>query len=146
MSSKKLLIGTLIAFVYLFLIDYLWYAQLMSNFYTDVPGVNRVDVLIPWIALGQFLLGYAFCRLYLKGFDANSPLVSQGVKHGLMISILMIFSVAFIRYGVNEHAPLSEYLVDACYHTIQLIVLGIIIALFFGAEGGRPGQSGGGGT
>lgn len=146
MFNKKLLIGTLIAFLFIFILDYLWYGLLMGDFFTRVPGVDRDMPLFPFLILGTLIMAYAFCALYVKGFDVNKPLVSQGISHGVLVCLLMFIPIGMIVYGVQEHAPLSEYLVDIVFRIVQFVVLGIIVAKFFGVDPERPGQTEGGGN
>ena len=145
MFNKKLLIGTLIAFVFIFMLDYLWYGLLMGDFFTRVSGVDREMPLFPFLILGTLIMAYAFCALYVKGFDNNKSLVSQGINHGILVCLLMFIPLGLIVYGVQEQAPLSEYLVDMVFRIIQFVVLGIIIAKFFGVNPERPGRTPGGG-
>jgi hypothetical protein len=146
MSTQKLLVGTLITLVYIFILDYLWYGILMSDYFISMPGVDRDMPLFPWLILGMLIMSYAFCAIYLKGREKNKPLVSQGINYGLLVLLLMFVPMAFIRYAVVEYAPLSEYLVDLAYRVVQILVLGIIVAKYFGLEGARPGKVDDGGN
>ena len=104
MSTQKLLIGTLIAFAFIFLLDYVWYGILMQDFFTRVDGVDRAMPLFPYLILGTLIMAYAFCAIYLKGREANKPVVSQGVSYGILVSLLMFVPIAFIRYAVVNTA------------------------------------------
>ena len=147
MSTKKLLVGTLIAFVFIFLLDYLWYGVLMNDFFTRVPEVDREMPLFPWLILGTLIMAYAFCRLYLKGRTSDATVNAQGIQHGILVVLLVFVPMALIRYGVQSHAALSEYLIDLVFRVVQFIVLGIIIANYFGQieTRERPGKGAGGG-
>lgn len=138
MSTQKLLIGTLIAFAFIFVLDYVWYGMLMSDYFTSPAGMRDMP-LFPYLILGTLVMAYAFCAIYLKGREKNKPVVSQGVSYGILISLLMFVPMALIRYAVASHAPISEYLVDLIFRIVQMIILGIIIAKFFGLDGARPG-------
>ena len=147
MSTQKLLVGTLIAFVFIFALDYLWYGVLMNDFFTDA-GSSREMPLFPWIILGTLIMAYAFCRLYLKGRNNETSVTSQGIQHGILVLLLVFVPMALIRYAVHSHAPLSEYLIDLVFRVVQFIVLGIIIAKYFGPiemTRERPGTGQGGG-
>ena len=145
MPTQKLAIGTLIAFIFIFLLDYLWYGVLMSDFFTRIPGADRAQPEFLWLILGTLSMAYAFCYIYYKGREKEKPVVAQGVRYGFVVCLLLFVPMAFIRYGVQQHAPLSEYLIDLVYRFIQIIVLGIIIAKVIGLQGARPGHHGDGG-
>ncbi len=144
MPTQKLAIGTLIAFIYIFFLDYLWYGILMRDFFTST-GADRDMPIFPWLILGTLIMAYAFCYIYYKGREKEKPVVAQGIRYGIMICLLMFIPMALIRYAVMDYAPFSEYLVDTLFRVVQIIILGVIIAKFFGLEGARPGyvQEGG---
>ncbi len=144
MPTKKLAIGTLIAFLFIFFLDYLWYGVLMSDYFATTDA-DRDMPLFPYLILGTLCMSYAFCYIYYKGREKEKPVVAQGVRYGFMVMLLMFIPMALIRYAVQDHAPLSQYLTDLLFRFIQIIILGVIIAKFFGLDGARPGKSGGGG-
>ena len=145
MSNQKLLIGTLITFAYIFILDYLWYGLLMHDSFASMPGVDRDMPIFPWLILGTLIMSYAFCAIYLKGREKNKPVVSQGVNYGILVLLLMFIPMLLIRYAVVAYAPMSDYLLDLVFRVVQILILGVIVAKFFGLEGARPGKSGGGG-
>jgi hypothetical protein len=119
----------------------------MGEFFVYTPGVDRTMPLFLYLIIGTLIFAYAFCRIYRKGYEDDKPLISQGISYGILVSLLMFIPMAFIRYSVMETSPLSHYLIDAIFRVVQMVILGIIVAKFFGdltiAE--RPGLKGGGG-
>lgn len=145
MSTSKLIVGTLLAFAIFFVLDFIWYELIMSNFYSEIEGLYRETPLFPYIIVGMLVLGYAFCALYVKGYDGSKPLVSQGISHGVLVSLIAFVPMTFIYYGVYAYAPAKEYIVDLIYHVVQAIVAGIVIANYFGPIKEKPGRVSGGG-
>ena len=129
MNSTKLAICTLVATVYIFILDYVFYGILMSDFFMECCMRDGMPDML-WLVIGTLVMAFMFCMMYPKGVEGSNK-TQQGLRYGIMIAILIFVSVNFIMYGVNDPAQCGElttYLVDMIWRIVQFAVLGVIVA------------------
>lgn len=137
MSTTKLVICTLVATVYVFLIDYVWYGMLMTPDSGD-PGVMPNFL---WVIIGYLIFGLMFCIIYAKGVEPGSA-TQQGLRYGIMIGFITAVALGFVLHGVSamggmeEWSDLSTVLRDSAFEVVKLGILGVIIAHLSGVHRG----------
>lgn len=145
MSSQKILIGSLIATVVVFALDYLFYGVLMMEYFAS-PTTDLESPRFLWIILGTFAFGLAFCALYAKAYNENKPTLSQGISFGINVALLVFVFTFLIKYGTSNVSSMSQILTETVYRTVQMVILGAIIAMYFGQITTKPGMASGGGA
>jgi hypothetical protein len=145
MSTTKLIICTLVGTVYLFLLDYVWFA-IMDN----ASGADAMPAF-HWMIIGYILLALVFCLIYAKGVEPGSA-TQQGLKFGLLAGILVFVSANFMWLGLADLFPCMEYdlmstIKNSVFYLVEMGVLGIIVAHLSGLSGAPEASRGGtGGT
>jgi len=132
MNTSKLLLGTLIGTVVVFLLDALFYGSLTRDVFTMVPGYDREWPQWPWLIFGLVIFMGAFTYAYMAGEDSKKPRVPQGARYGLVIGIMFGFGMGFVLYSIQDPKPWSDYVIDGVYTVVKLVVAGALVAYFSG--------------
>ena len=135
MKPGKLVLAVLVAALFMWLTDWLWYGILMIDYFTQPPGAKEMPDMM-WLTLGILVFAFAFVSIYAKGVSGGTP-VGEGSRYGLWVTLLVFVPMGFIFYSMYTHAPLTEYLVDIVYRAIQLAIMGILVAYVSGLPGHR---------
>ncbi|MDQ3015975.1 MAG: hypothetical protein M3R25_04530 [Bacteroidota bacterium] len=141
MKIEKLLLAVLVAAAFMFFMDWLFYSQLMVDYFTQMPTQKPMPDL-PYMILGMLIFAFAFVSIYLKGVGGGTP-VGEGARYGLWVTLLVFVPMGFIWYSLLSYAPLSEYLVDMLYHGVQMVIMGILVAYTTGVPSSRGDGKGG---
>lgn len=153
MNTQKLLTGTVVGTVFVFLYDWLIYGMLLKGTMTMVEGYDREQPDYLWILIGMFIFMLFFTYFYGKSAEAGSK-VQQGLRYGVMIGLWAGLGYGLIMYAIQEARPLSDYWIDTVVHIVRFALAGIIIAYVTGipataGEGdrglGEDTRTGGGG-
>ena len=141
MKIQKLAIAAVVSTVFLWLIDYLWYVVLMADKMTPIPNARPMpDMMI--LVLSYLIFSVAFVYIYGKGAEEGTK-VSQGMKYGIWVTLLVSLSMGLMWYSLTTSPPLSQHLTEAVYGLVKYIILGILVAYLTGIPGGtRDGKGG----
>ncbi len=140
MKIGKLLVSVIVATVFFFLTDWLWYGMLMKPA-TPMPGM-RPEPIMWYMILGMAIYSYAFVTLYSKTSGSGTP-VNEGARFGLWASLLVWIPMGFIWYGLVDYGTLSDSIIEMVFRVVQMSILGIIVAYLAGGGGGARGKEGG---
>ncbi|HLF64451.1 MAG TPA: hypothetical protein VI603_11890 [Saprospiraceae bacterium] len=144
MNTKKLLIGSVVGTVAVFLLDYLIYAVLLTDIFAPVPGCERSPMPdFAWLIPGLFIVLFGFTYIYLKGVEGGSK-VQQGIRYGLIFALIIGVGYNLIMYSLMTTHPLSYYLYDAVYNLVRWPIAGIVVAYATGVPGTDRGKGPGG--
>ncbi len=135
MKPEKLVLAVVVAAVFMFLMDWIWYGMLMKDYFSVMPGAKPMPDMM-WLILGIVIFSFAFVSIYAKGVSGGTP-VGEGARYGLWITLLVFVPMGFIYYSMLTYAPLTEYLVDMVYRAIQLVIMGILVAYVTGLPATR---------
>ena len=137
MDAKKRILATLVGFVVLFLLGWLFYGFLLMEFYTTnsgtATGVMREETEMVWWALILGNLFQAYLLVYIFGKWANITTFSGGLSSGALIGLILGFAFNLSMYGTTNIANLTATLVDP-------IVSGIMMGVTGGAIGWMLGR------
>ena len=138
MDTKRLIIGTIVGGIALYILGYLIWEMAFADFFAanagSATGVARDEPLLWAIALGVVANG-ALLTLAI-GTRAGSATIVDGLKIGAIVGFLMWFSVDFIRYGFSNVENLTATIVDPLLEVIHAGIAGGIIAAVLGKIGG----------
>ena len=141
MNMQKMLICTAVGTIFLFVIDYVWYGLLMTDYSDSMAEIMREAPLFLWLLIAYVIFSFVFCYLY--PVDAGGGIMG-GVRYGVLIGLLAFVSLSLTRYAVETTGTLSVWLIDAVYSLVKVGLLGAIVAAIIGG-GHRGDESGSGG-
>ncbi len=140
MDIKRLIIGTVVGAITLYVLGYLIFDLALAEFYAANAGsaIGLVkDPQVIWaVALGT--LSYAALLTLAIGTWAGSTTIVEGLKIGAIVGFLMWFSVDFILYGIENVSNLTATLVDPLLELIRAGITGAVIATVLGKIADAP--------
>ena len=138
MDAKKRILATLVGFVVLFLLGWLFYGFLLMEFYTTnsgtATGVMREETEMVWWALILGNLFQAYLLVYIFGKWANITTFSGGLSSGALIGLILGFAFNLSMYGTTNIANLTATLVDPIVSGIMMGVTGGVIGWMLGRK------------
>jgi hypothetical protein len=142
MNSKKFIIGGLVGGIVYFLLGYVFYGNLLTDFFTknagSATGVDRAMDQFEWwsLALGNILGGCLLAYVFIKSGISS---VGSGLVTGAIIGLLVASAHNFIMYGVSNLTNLTGAIGDIGTFTVMSAITGAIVAWVFGLIGKAPG-------
>ena len=130
MNTKNFLVGGLVGGVLYFLLGWLFYGNLMHQYFMDHPGtatnVDRMDADFVWwsLALGNLLFGFLLAYVFAKSGVAT--LVS-GLITGGIVGLLACAAIDFTMYGTTNIASKSMVAADIAVFTVISAIVGAVI-------------------
>lgn len=136
--NRRLVLGGVVAFLVIFNLGYVFHEILFAAFFKANfgPGVQREQYIIPVIALAFVIYialmatTYPVFHLYFSERRGLSK-----VTTGLILGLLFGFLWDALQGGIIEYATynvtLVSMLVDSTYHTLEGVLAGGIIGLFY---------------
>ena len=138
MDIKRLIIGTLVGAITLYVLGYLIWELALGDFFAanrgSAIGVERDTQVIWALALGT--LSYAALLTLAIGTRAGSATIVEGLKIGAIVGFLMWFGVDFIHYGIGNVSNLTATLVDPLLELIRAGISGAVVAAVLGKIAG----------
>lgn len=86
----------------------------------------EAEAYLIWMLLAHVIMSLAFVWIYQQGCE-DKPWVSQGIRFGIIITLLMVVPIYLIYYAVQ---PMPGMLVfrQITYDTLALVVMGLAVA------------------
>ena len=138
MDIKRLIIGTVVGGITLYILGYVIWDMLYAEFFAanagSATGVTK-DPQVIW-ALGLGTLSYAALLTLAIETRARSATIVEGLKIAAIVGFLLWFSVDFIRYGLGNVWNLAVTLMDPLLELIRAGISGAIIAGVLGKIAG----------
>jgi hypothetical protein len=133
MNSKKFIPATIVAFIVIFIFDYLWFGVLFRDWWqATMSGIMRSlpeKPNIPLHALGDLSLAALLAWIYPYGYKGGAA-VSQGIKFGLMMGLVLQLPGSIHSYDSMQS---SSFLVFSIAHGIIVgMIGGICVATVYG--------------
>jgi len=127
---KRLIIGTVVGGITLYILGYIIWDMLFAEFYAanagSATGVVKDPQAIWALALGT--LSYAALLTLAIETRADSATIVDGLKIGALVGFLMWFGADFIIYGVWNLSSLTTTIVDPLLELIRAGISGAVIA------------------
>ena len=136
MDSKKLLIGTLVGGIALFLLGYLFYGLLLMNFFSQhshaPAGADKAMSDIIWWALilGNFVTGALLTYVILKA--GNVAPIGKAAGIAGTVGFLTALGTDLVRYATANSFDHTALLADVVVFTIMTAITGGIIGAVLG--------------
>ncbi len=138
MDTKRLIIGTIVGGVVLYILGYVIYVLAFADFFAanagSATGVYRDNPVIWALALGT--LSYAALLTLAIGTRAGTATIVDGVKVGAIVGFLMWFGADFIHYGIANISNLTATIADSLLELVRAGISGAVIAAVLGKIGG----------
>ena len=130
MDTKRILIGTLVGGVAMYVLGYLIFEFAFGGFYAtnvgSATGVPR-EANLQWaVAFGTLSLA-ALVTLAVESRPGTLT-IGKGFSTGALVGFLVWLGVDFIRYGLTNVPNLTRTLVDPLLEIVRNGVGGAIIA------------------
>jgi hypothetical protein len=112
MDAKRLLAGTIVGGIVLYVLGYLMFEKALGSFYAATAGAStdRGEVMQWALVLGN--LAYAALITYTLGNRGEPLSVGRGATVGAIVGFLLWFTADFILYGSGDVASLTRTIVD----------------------------------
>ena len=133
--GNKLLLSTLSTFLILFVLDYIWYGYLMSNFYPS-DGMRASPIWL-YLSVGYLIFSLLFSYMYPKGVEGSNKTV-QGLRFGILVGLIIGLPFAFIEHSLLLIPVLDIGLVDTFYMAVKYGIAGLVVANIYGTPGNEP--------
>ena len=83
MFTKKLLISTLVVFLFMFFYEFGFHGFLLVEDYRQLPNIMRSDAdaqaLFHFLVLGLLLMAYVFCLVFERGYENKG--LAEGARY-----------------------------------------------------------------
>jgi len=142
MSTVKLIICTVVSFVFLFVLDYVWYVVIWQSSPEDAT------MKMQWMVVAYLLFSVVFCYMYPKGVEGGDK-TREGLRFGVLVALLAMVSQTFMWLAMPdmlvEPDSLGTALINSAFHVVELGVLGVVVAFLSGVpldDGTREGPGG----
>ncbi len=138
MDTKRLIIGTVVGGIALYILGYVIFELAFADFFAanagSATGVWK-DPQVMWaIAVGT--LSYAALITLAIGTRAGSTTIVEGLKVGAIVGFLMWFGADLIIYGIWNVWNLTAAIVDSLLELVRGGIGGAVIAAVLGKIAG----------
>ena len=132
---KKLLIATVASAVTMFVVGGLTHLVIFKDLLLSLKGatadINRAEPLLSITILALLILAFIMSYMYPKGVEGSDKIM-QGLKFGVIISLLWFLPCNLIEYSMTTVLSLKSILFDVVLHAIEQGLGGVAIALVYG--------------
>jgi hypothetical protein len=139
MDTRRLLIGTLVGGIAMYVLGYLIFEAAFGGFYAanvgSASGVTR-EASLQWaVVLGSLALG-ALITLAIESRPGPRT-IGMGFMTGAAVGFLLWFGVDFLRYGMTNVPNLARTIVDPLLEIVRNGACGAIIVAALNRTAGR---------
>jgi hypothetical protein len=132
MNKKRYFIGSLLVWFYIIDFDFVFHGIILKNTYLQLTPIVRPLHQFPsyfyWTFVGQFLLSFVFCYIYVKGFAQKG--LWGGIWLGLLVGAGFGISSDLIRFAIHPF-PSSLIIAWAAGYLVELMIAGMIISFVY---------------
>jgi hypothetical protein len=132
MNLKRLLLAIVVAFVFIFVTDFLIHAVWLKPDYAATKELWRPDAEMgarfPWMLTAQLLIAIGFVTVWALGFAERGNL-GTAFGYGLLIG-LIVQATTIITFVVSP-LPASIALKWFASGIVQGVLLGLLVALVY---------------
>jgi len=125
-------VSVLVMTVLNFATGFVVHGMLLHNDYAQLPNLLRTEAdaqgYFVWMILADLLMGLGLTWIYVKGREAGRPPVSQGLRFGLAIAVLMVVPYCLIFYAVQPW-PAAVVVKQIVYDGLGALLKGVVVAL-----------------
>ena len=130
MNIKKLVIGSVVGTVALYVLGYIIWDVLFTDFFAanrgSATGVMR-DTQVIWALVAGTLSYAVLITLAIQGRTGPATIM-DGLKIGAIVGFLLWFTADFIIYGVANTQTLTSASADSLLELVRAGISGAVIA------------------
>lgn len=132
MYSKSIVIGTLVGFLLLFLLGWLFYDFLAPGFYEEhvITNVSKDPPQMGLIALSCVIEAFALSVIYSK-WGRGSYSAKGGFEFGAWVGIFLGFGLGLMWYATSTFMDLTGTLVEGLWNIVYYGITGAAIGIVF---------------
>lgn len=128
---KKVLIGAVVVFVVLEVLDFLIHGVILTSSYSATPDIWRPDMMdVMWVLhIVKIVIAFFFALIFSKGYEGKG--VVEGIRYGLYVGIMMGVGMAYGTYTIIaiSCALAFQWLL---FSVFEYIIAGIGVAMVYG--------------
>ncbi len=130
--DRKFFIAVVAIFVLSMVIGLVNHGMVLNDEY-QATGLFRpeaeAEAYFMWMLLAHIIMSFAFVWIYVRGRE-DRPWISQGIRFGVVIALLMAVPVYLIYYAVQP-MPALLVLRQVTYDSIGLVLMGLLVAFLY---------------
>jgi hypothetical protein len=130
---KKVLIGAVVVFVILEVLDFLIHGIILAPAYVATQNLWRPDMMDKmWIMyIVSAVVSFFFALIFSKGYEGKG--IIEGIRFGLYVGVMMGVGMAYGTYTMIA-IPYTLALQWFIFAVFEYIIAGIGVALVFGKK------------
>lgn len=130
---KKVLIGAVVVFIILEVLDVLIHGVILMSAYAATQNVWRPDMMQKmWIMhIVKIVVSFFFVFIFSKGYEGKG--VMEGVRYGLYVGVMMAVGMAYGTYAMIA-IPYYMALQWFIYGIIEYVIAGAALPYVFGKK------------
>lgn len=138
--NGKFAIAVVVMFIAWLLEGFVVHGWLLGPEYMKLANLYRPEndqaAYFPFMLLAHLVMAFAFVWVYVKGKEAR-PFLPQGLRYGLMVSLLATTPTFLIYYTVQP-LPGNLVVMQIVLDTIGSMVMGVIVAWLYREPAALP--------
>ena len=136
MNTKSYAITSLVVFLYLFLINFLFHGLIMNSAYEPLLGSllraeGESGAFFVWMSVGYVVLGFLLCYVFVRGYEGRG--IGEGVRFGLIVGALLSIPTRLIHYAVQPW-PANIIISWIIGDLVIYIIAGVLMAMIYRPE------------
>ncbi len=132
--DKKFWIAGAAGFLVLLIFSFVAHGILLQADYALLPNLMRTEAdamnYFPFMLLSHLIKGFAFAWIYRQGISANVPWLTQGVRFGVAVALLVAVPLYLVYYSVQP-MPGTLVVKQIILDSISTVLMGIVVAFIF---------------
>ena len=126
----KFWISGVVSFILMMAAGFVIHGMLLHDDYLQTKlfrSPEGSETYFPYMLLAHILMGFAFAWIYRQGISPGESWVSQGIRFGAAISLLMTIPMYLIYYAVQ---PMPGMLVakQIIFDVIAVLITAVVVA------------------
>ena len=132
MNTSKFIITSLVVFVGMFALDFLFHAIYMVENYKSIASIMRPEAdqmsYFPALLLGQLFISVGFVYVFIKGREGKG--IGEGIRYGLIIGLAFGVGPSIINYAIY---PISGTIMLNYFfwYPIECMILGALASVVY---------------
>jgi len=133
----KFILAAVAAFLISFALGFIVHGMILRPDYLENAFMYRGDgeamTFLPYLLLSYAVKAFAFTWVYRQGITAGVPWISQGIRFGIIASLLISIPMCLMHFATQ---PLSPTLVvkQMVFETIGNLVMALAVAYILKAS------------
>jgi len=127
----KFILAAVAAFLISFALGFIVHGVILRSDYLENAVLYRPDAdamsYMPYLLLSYAVKAFAFALVYRQGITAGVPWLSQGIRFGIIISLLVTIPFCLMHFAVQ---PLPAMLVvkQMVFETVGNLLMALAVA------------------